>query len=424
MTFSIRPRPATSSAWAIAALASVVVASLAGPAAAQNNVTLDNLRITMPEGKSTLTIPKVEVTDTNLSRDEVAQLFSSDLDKDRANTLATRMKAARFSIPEAALAGKEGRVTFGPFVATGIDQGRFEKAALSGFGGTFTDDKGEEGTVKSGPLELEGGNLASVLAAARSGDMAGATVQLGRISWSGFEASFADKDTAKTVPGGNRYTIKLGSLNAQTSYEGAVPLKSSGELKGFVIEPPKGSGFGKSLADFGLNRLDLGLAVEAAYDPNARVLSVKDYTISGVDAGALGLSGMFGSLDAGVFTAVGPVRLKALFGGDVSQLQAKFVNRGLFEKALAYFAKQQKKTVDGLRAEWAAMSTQILPLLLGGDPASLSLAQSLQTFINDPKSLTISLKARGAPVPIAQLQAIRDPQTFLALVEVSAKANE
>lgn len=421
MTFSIRLRQATSAAWACAALATLAAA---GPAAAQNNVTLDNLRITMPEGKSTLTIPKVEVTDTNLSRDEIARLFSSNLDKTEANALATRMKAARISIPEAALAGKEGRIAFGPFLASGIDQGRFEKASLAAFGGSYTDENGEEGSVKSGALELEGGNLASVLAAARAGDMAGATVQLGRISWSGFEMTFADKDTAKTVPGGNRYTIKLGSLEARTSYEGVVPLKSAGELKGFVIEPPKGSGFGKSLADFGLQRLDLGLAIAATYDPNARVLSVQDYTVSGVDAGSLGLSGQFGSLDSGIFTAMGPVRLKALFGGDVSQLQAKFVNRGLFEKALAYFAKQQKKTVESLRAEWAAMSTQILPLLLGGDPASLSLAQSLQTFINDPKSLTISLKARGASVPIAQLQAIRDPQTFLALVEVSAKANE
>ncbi|MDO9441142.1 MAG: hypothetical protein Q7T73_09655 [Beijerinckiaceae bacterium] len=108
----------------------------------------------------------------------------------------------------------------------------------------------------------------------------------------------------------------------------------------------------------------------------------------------------------------------------MSQLQARFVNQGLFEKALAYVAKQQKKTAQALRAEWAAMSTQFLPLILGGDPSSLALAQSLQTFINNPKSLTISLKSRGAAVPLAQLQSIRDPQTFLALVEVSAVAND
>ena len=406
------------------ACSALVALGLASPAAAQNNVTLDNLRITMPEGKNTLTIPKVEVTNTNLSRDEVARLFSSDITGPQANELATRMKAARVSIPEAALAGKDGRIAFGPFLATGIDQGKFEKASLGGFAGTFANEKGGEGSVKANAVELEGGNLASVLAAARDGDMAKATVQLGRINWSGFEARFPDKDTPATAPGGNFYVIKLGALNGLTSYEGNVPVRSAGSVQGLVIEPPKASGLGKSLAALGLQRLDLGFSVGATYDPKARNLALSDYTVSGVEAGSLGLTGRFGNVDSSVFTTAGVERLKALLGGDVSQLQARFVNQGLFEKVLAYVAKQQKKTAQALRAEWAAMSTQFLPLILGGDPSSLALAQSLQTFINNPKSLTISLKSRGAAVPLAQLQSIRDPQTFLALVEVSAVAND
>ncbi|MDB5650456.1 MAG: hypothetical protein JWL62_1976, partial [Hyphomicrobiales bacterium] len=47
-----------------------------------------------------------------------------------------------------------------------------------------------------------------------------------------------------------------------------------------------------------------------------------------------------------------------------------------------------------------------------------------QSFIENPKSLTVTLKSRGAAVPLAQLPSIKDPATFLALVEVTAKAND
>jgi hypothetical protein len=394
------------------------------PAAAQNNIAFENLSITMPEGKSTLTIPHLEITNTNLSRDEFAKLFSADVPMDEGRALAGRMKADRISIPEAVLSSKDSRITLGPFLASGIDAGRFQKVSLGGFSGTFSSEKTSEGKVTSGPIEVEGGNLAGLLSAARDGDMSGAAVQVSRVSWTGVEVTFPDSETPKTAPGGNVYLFKLGSLTSATTYDGAVPVKSSGEFRDVVVEPPKASKFGQSLESFGYQRLDLGFSIAASYDQKGRALTLSDYTLSGAQAGSLGLAGLFGSLDPAIFTAAGPLRLNALVNGDVSRIEAKFVNQGLFEKTLAYFAAQQKKSEAALKAEWSAMATQIFPILLGGDPSALALGQSLQSFIENPKSLTISLKSRGAAVPLGQLQAIKDPATFLALVEVTAKANE
>lgn len=431
MPIAIRFNIIAASALKFSVLSRIVPAALGlamfgfgAPAAAQNNIALDNVTITMPEGKSTLTLPHVEVTNTNLSREEFAKLLSADAPSDEGRALAGRMKADSISIPEAVLSAKDSRVTFGPFLASGLDAGRFQKVSLGGFSGTFSSEKIKDGKVTSGPIELEGGNLAGLLSAARDGDMSGAAVQVGRVSWTGVEVTFPDPETPKTAPGGNLYHFKLGSLTNATTYDGAVPVKSSGEFRGVVVEPPKASKFGQSLESFGYQRLDLGFSVAASYDQEGRALTLSDYTLSGAQAGSLGLSGLFGSLDPSIFTAAGPLRLRALVNGDVSRLEVKFANQGLFEKTLAYFAAQQKKSVSALKSEWSAMATQIFPILLGGDPSALALGQSLQSFIENPKSLTISLKSRGAAVPLGQLQAIRDPATFLALVEVMAKANE
>ena len=70
------------------------------------------------------------------------------------------------------------------------------------------------------------------------------------------------------------------------------------------------------------------------------------------------------------------------------------------------------------------MAGQLLPLFLAGDPQSLPLAQAVQAFLSDPKNVTLTMKARGAPVPLARLGSIRDPMTFLALVNVTLVANQ
>jgi hypothetical protein len=48
----------------------------------------------------------------------------------------------------------------------------------------------------------------------------------------------------------------------------------------------------------------------------------------------------------------------------------------------------------------------------------------VQSFLANPRNFTLVLKARGVPVPVAQLGAIHDAPTFLALVEVQLSANQ
>jgi hypothetical protein len=72
----------------------------------------------------------------------------------------------------------------------------------------------------------------------------------------------------------------------------------------------------------------------------------------------------------------------------------------------------------------ALLVTGLLPMLMGGDPASLKIAESLGAFVRDPKSLSVSLKAKGAPVRFLDAPTLADPSAFLAKVDVAVTANK
>ena len=107
----------------------------------------------------------------------------------------------------------------------------------------------------------------------------------------------------------------------------------------------------------------------------------------------------------------------------VASVELKLVNAGLFEKALAYTAKQQNISVDDLRKQWSTMAGTIAPVMLGGDPGGLALGAETQKFIAEPKSLTIDVKAKSSALKAGDFMTITDLGDFAAKLDISAAAN-
>ena len=233
--------------------------------------------------------------------------------------------------------------------------------------------------------------------------------------------TFPDKDTPATAAGGNLYKVAIASVEGQGTYAGDLPDKGSGELKSLTIEPPKASKFGQGLAEFGYDRIDIGFTMSGSYDANAKTYVLDDYTIRGVDAGSLGFKAQFGDIDKSAFSGDQASRLAALANGNVSSAAVSFVNNGLFEKAVAYIAKMQKKTPDAIKQQWSAMATQLLPALLGGNPAALKLATAVTKFIAAPKALTITAKAKGGPLAFSEFTTAA-PALLLQRIDLDATA--
>ncbi len=402
-------------------LPQVLVLILASSPALALDTVLENVSIDNGD-KSTVLMKRVEVTGTNLTQDELKKLFSGATSKDERKQLAARLQAARIAIPEITVTGtekgKEGKVTAVGFQADNIDKGRAGHLTLASFSGDVAAEDNGRATLKSGPIALDGADMTGFLASDAAAATPGMT-PFTHFSWQGFEIAVPDKSSTASQ---GVYAIKMDSLVVDGTYDGKVPLHTSGKLNSLTIVPPAGSDAAQGLGAAGYDKLDLGLTFAGTYNPAAQTYTVEDYTITGVNAGALGLKGQFGAIDKAAFTGQKDEKINALMKGSIANLELKFANAGLFEKAATLYGKQQGKTLAQVQQEWSMMAAQFVPMMLGGDPNAPKIGAALASFVNNPKVLTVTAKAKTGNVAFSDLMAIKSPPMLLQKVDLNAVA--
>ena len=393
----------------------------AGLAMAQsNNVRIDSLKF--GKGDDVLELKGVDFAGTNLSREEIDALLASDTPADRRTALGARLKASSASIAEIVIgAPAKGPLTFTGFRAENVDQGKIRRLTLAGGQGGPTIN-GETGSFRAGALTIDEIDVSSVLNGLIKGTLLAAKPTVARLSWNGFEASFPDKDVPASAPGGNMVKVRLGALDAQTTFEGGTPTKSTTGIRNLVVELPKASETGKTLADAGYERVDVSMTTGIAFNPAKKSLMIDDFTISGVGMGSVGLRAEFANIDPAMLNGDPMAALAALMTVEFASTELTIVNDGLIDKALAVAAKEQGKKPDQLKKEAGAMVTQFAPMMLGGDPSSLQVAAALGAFIRDPKSLSVKVKGKDGPLKFTDLD-FDQPMSILQDLEISAAAN-
>jgi hypothetical protein len=390
----------------------------AWPAGGGGDVTIDDFATTDKDG-SKIVIKHIEFTNTNLEKEDIQKLLTPDTPKDERVALIQKLKADKILIPMIEVTPKKGGlVHLNDFAASDIDEGKVGKLSISG-----VDGGGEEGgtkvTIKSGPLRLEDADLAEVLKATGSAGESAGKGRLGHLTWESVDiVAPDDKTPGKTIH------IAFGSFELKNDYDGDILTHGATTLKGVVFEPAPGSEFANQLALLGYSRLEMAAAVSAHYEASAKALALEDFTIEGVQMGSIGLKANFGDIEPTLFTGDQAARMQALFGGSIASLEIKLVNSGIFEKALAFYAKQQGATPEALKQQVAAAATQMVPMLLGGSPDSLKVAAEAQKFIASPKNLTVSLKAKDAPLKASDFMGAGDPTAILGKIDISAIANQ
>ena len=398
---------------------SFVMAAASASAVALETITLENLKLEN-SGNSTA-IRSVEFVGTNLSREEVQKLFTVGTLEAEASAILSKLVASRITIPEIIATSPQGKLTISAVQGTDIDTGKIGHITVGGFDGAFSDATGPT-SLKSGPIALDGAGFLGVFKAIKSGSLGANSTHFGHISWQGFEMSTPDKDTPAGAPGGNLIRINLGTLSADGTADGDVPLKTVGAIKNFTVELPPASEAGKSLAAAGYPVLDLGLTFSSTYNPSQKTLTVDDLTLSGGNAGSLGLKIRLGGIEKNLFIGNDNERTAALLGGNVSNVELRFINAGAAEKALAYAAGSQGKTPAALKTEASAMAAQMIPVLLGGNPISTKIAEQVSKFIGNPSGLTISAKPKLGSIGFLEAMTLTDPASFLEKVDVTVLA--
>lgn len=390
---------------------------------AQNAVVLENL--TIPGDADTkLTLGRVDVADTNLTRDEVARLFQPNVPQTDVAALLARMTAKSVTVENIVFSHKETRMTFQPLQIEGVKQGRFARATLAGFTGEAAGEKGGRSTFTGKKLELRDGDLSAVLATAGQGKAETDHVQIRGFKWDGLdlvsvygELPAADK--------GNESSVSIGPMEATMDGDCAATCSGAAEVTRVRLALPPASEAAGVLKRLGYDQLDFSVRLRSSYDGAARRLVLLENRVNEARAGTIDVTGAFENMDRDAILPVARERrLMALLGSSVSELRLSLINRQLVDSLLTYGAQARGVAPEALKAQASATAAQLLPLLLGGDPSSLDIAQSVQTFLKDPRNFTLRLKSRGAPVPLARMSAIKDPASFLALVEIQLEVNK
>ncbi len=400
--------------------ASLVVLPAGMAFAQSSDVRIDSLKI--GQGADMVELKGVDFTGTNLSREEIGALLAEETPTDRRTALGARLKASTASIAEIVIGTPSAvQLTVTGLRAENVDQGKIRRLTLAGGqAGPMID--GAPGSFRSGALTIDEIDVSSVLAGLIKGSLTAVKPTVARLSWNGFEASFPDKDTPATAAGGNMINIRLGALDGQTIFDGGIPTKSTTAIRNLVIEFPKASETGKTLAQAGYQRIDMNMTTAIAFNPANKSLMIDDFTISGVGMGSIGLRAEFGNVEPAMLNGDPMAALAALMTIEFSSTELSVTNEGLLDKALEMVAKEQGKKPQDLKKEAGAMVTQFTPMLLGGDPSSLQVAAALGAFIREPKSLSVKVKGKDGPLKITDLD-FDQPMSILQELEITAAAN-
>jgi hypothetical protein len=391
----------------------------AWPVGQEDTVTLDDFTTTSKDG-DVVTIKHAEFQGTNLSKDEIIKLLTPDTTTEDETALMQKAKFGAIAIPLVDIAPKKGgAIHVHDVTANDIDSGKVGKFAIASIDGSGVDADGPV-SIKAGAFLLENADLTDALASAKDPKQISPLTHLGHLAWEGIDFTVPDKDAGP----GKTIHIALGSLDIRNNYDGATFKDGVTKLKSLVLEPSKGSDFSNDLGILGFTRLELSATIAAHYDAATKKLSLDDFTLDGANAGAISVKANFGDIDPALFGPDAGARMGAVSGGSISGVELKFVNAGLFEKSVAYFADQQKMTPETVKQQWAAAAGQMLPAVLGGDPSALKVAAEAQKFVAAPTNLTITLHPKSGAFKFSDAMAISDPTALISTIDIVASANK
>ncbi len=389
------------------------------------DVTIDDLKIVNKD--TTATIKRIEVLGSNLDKSEILKLFETGTKKEERAELLAKLQASKFSIPDIQISGKdEFKGIVKDFLAINIDKGKVGKLTLTGFEGGDKAPKGST-SIKIGSTLMESVDLSKLLEAARTGKPPEAMDfqnQASKMSIKDISVVTPDTKTPKDAVGGNSNKITIASVEGLSEAASGTVKKGVFEVKNVVVEFPKASSEAKSLAEFGYDRLDMGLKMRASVDEVAKKVDFEEITLSGVNMGALTLAGKFENFIQTPAGSSQDAKMQNLMAAQIASFKVYFANEGVFDKAVAQIAKQQGGKPEDMKAQWSAMAGSMLPAILGGDPAGKTIGDAVTKFIANPKNVMIGATSKGAALPISTFMAVKSPDDILSKINVTASANQ
>ncbi|MBV1703758.1 MAG: hypothetical protein KGI57_07025 [Hyphomicrobiales bacterium] len=407
---------------AFSVLAVAGLSALGAGVALAADVSLDNVSVKSSRPDQTVVIKHLDAKNSSLSADDLRKLVSGELAPKDEAALAAKFSADSVTIPEIDATGPKGGATIHDVVATGVAAGKIAKLDVAG-ADIVAKDGDSQGGGKAGKLHVEGIDLSSSLAAMQGGAQGLAGARVSDLKFDGLDATFPDAQTPKGAPGGNLAHLVVGAVTAHRDYDGDYPTKGTFDVADAKITFPPASKAGASLKAFGYDAFEVKMHGEGACTKADKACHLDGFKVDWPGAIALAFSGDFGNVTTPDPAGGKDAQMKAMMAETIGALGIRIDNSGFVEKALAFAAAQKHTNAAALKGQLMQM-TAMIPMMLGDPETGKKLGDAVSAFLAAPKNLSVTVKAKGAPVAIGDLKSISSPAQALAKFSLDAQANQ
>jgi hypothetical protein len=380
-------------------------------------VSLDDIAVKQDKPEDKVVIKHVDVKNSSLSADDVKKLLSGQLSDADETALAKTFMADSVTISEIDSTSPKATVAVKSIVATGVDGGKVAKLDVAG-----ADVKADEGGGHAGALHAENLNFAPLMDAAEHKKQFGG-MGLTTLTFEGLDMQFPIEEMPKDAPGGRLGHLVVGPITVNAAYDGEFPIKSELTFKGVTLQFPDSAPEAKQLKAFGVDKVQIDSHIASTCDKAAKTCNLTDFTLNLPNLASLTLTGNFANMPTDLSAGDKDAALGALMQEQIADVQIKFVNAGLYEKATDYMAASKHMSGQMMRSGMPMMAMMV-PQMLGDPATGKKVGDALNAFFKEPKSLTFSLKSKGAPVAISDLASSPDPTDILKKVTLDAAADK
>jgi hypothetical protein len=241
-------------------------------------------------------------------------------------------------------------------------------------------------------------------------------------AFDGFAISGFAMDIVTPEKSSERLVASMGVFDATLgSYVNGVPSAISTTIQNLRFDLPPG-GETAALVALGIEQLDLGAQMAAAWDEVSESIKVENVVIEAAGLGRIGVSGTLINATADLFSENPDLATLALTRLAVTDLQIEIENDGFLPLLIASAAAEEGQDPAALHAGLVGMGSALPIGLLGATPDSVEVGARVAAFLSGTPQLTLNVVAKDeAGVGLAELLAAEsDPTALTSKITVTA----
>lgn len=211
------------------------------------------------------------------------------------------------------------------------------------------------------------------------------------------EALAGDFPNTKGKPEDGRMAFSLGRFSLTSGgFVALTPTRVDYVIDKLDVPLPKDSNDATIIAlrESGMERMTLAARLNGSWAEATQSFSLKELSVDIAQLARLAISSEIGNVPRAFFEDP-KTNWPSAMGATINALVMDVENRGGLAKLTDVLARQQKKTGEQMRKEFASIAPLIIAGMLSGHPDSGKVAQAAADFIRNLNSLHLKVTAAG-----------------------------